>query len=103
MANFDALIRELQQERTRLDTAISALSSLNGSAPTASPLGRRTMSLAARRKIAAAQRARWAKQKSAASAAPRASSQRRRISPAGLARIRAAVRARWAKVRAGKK
>jgi hypothetical protein len=100
MPNLDGIIKELQQERTRIDQAIEALTSLNGSTPKAAPA--RTMSASARRRIAAAQRARWAKQKStqtASGAAPR----KRRISPAGIARIRAAAKARWAKVRAAAK
>ena len=51
--------------------------------------------------VAAAQRARWAKQKRQKVVPIKAG--KRHISPAGLARIRAAARARWAKVRAGKK
>src|SRR2546428_1074333 len=82
-----------------LDTAIRALSGLNSTG--ASTRGRRTMSAAARARIAAAQRARWAKvkgQRKVVSIAPK-----RRISAAGLARIRAATRARWAKWRAAQK
>jgi len=75
---IDQLVSELQTERNRISTAIEALTQLNGSAPS-KRLGRppasasrlparkkRTMSKAARAKIAAAQRARWAKQKRAA-------------------------------------
>jgi hypothetical protein len=63
----------LQQELGRLDAAIHALqglSSTKGTGRAGSPKARRTMSAAARQKIAAAQRARWAawkaKQKKAA-------------------------------------
>jgi len=59
------------------------------------------MSAAARRRIAAAQRARWAKQKGQKIVPIRAS--KRRISPQGLANIRAAAKKRWGKVRAGKR
>jgi hypothetical protein len=65
-----------------------------GSAPE-----KRTMSASARRKIAAAQRARWKKLKGQA-AAPKP---KRHISAAGKKRIAAAARARWAKIRAAKK
>jgi hypothetical protein len=61
MANFDAIVKELQQERNRLDQAIAVLTSLNGRGRKISQ--RRSMSPAARRRIAVAQRARWAKQK----------------------------------------
>jgi len=57
-------IAELKQERARLDGAITALESLNGNRP-ATRAGRasgtRTMSASARMRIAAAQKARWAK------------------------------------------
>lgn len=61
--------------------------------------GRRTMSASARARIAAAQRARWAKQKGTAPAAssPRT---RRKMSPAARAKIAAAARARWKKAKA---
>ena len=79
-----------------LDTAIRALSGVNSTG--ASARGRRTMSAAARARIAAAQRARWAKvkgQRKVVAIAPK-----RRISAACLARIRAASKARWAKWKA---
>src|SRR2546428_10715093 len=87
------------QQVNALDTAIRALSGLNSTR--ASARGRRTMSAAARARIATAQRARWAKvkgQRKVVSIAPK-----RRISAAGRARIRAASKARWAKWRAGHK
>ena len=62
--------RELQQELNRIEAAITALGGLskNGAkpAPVAAGSGmRRVLSLGARRRIAAAQRARWAKLKAA--------------------------------------
>ena len=89
---------KVAQQVNALDTAIRALSGLNS---TGARRGRRTMSAAARARIAAAQRARWAKvkgQRKVVSIAPK-----RRISAAGLARIRAATKARWAKWRAAQK
>ena len=97
------IIAQLKAERDKasqqfnaLDTAIRALSGLNSTGATG---GRRTMSAAARARISAAQRARWARTRGqkVVSIAPK----RRYISPAGLARIRAANRARWAKVKKG--
>jgi hypothetical protein len=67
MANIESIVQQLRQERDRLDAAIRALTSLGGgrtgqnSASTGAAPKRRTLSVAARRKIAAAQRARWAK------------------------------------------
>jgi hypothetical protein len=59
---------QLKQELDRLDTAIGALTGMNGrGGKTARSAGlgapRRRMSAAGRRRIAAAQRARWAKWK----------------------------------------
>jgi exonuclease VII small subunit len=78
MSNLDALVKELQQERDRLDKAIAALTSLNGSTP---QLSRgRTMSAVARRRISAAQKARWAKVKTKST--PASARPKRRISAA---------------------
>jgi hypothetical protein len=79
----------------------------------AAPRKRRTMSAEARAKTAAAQRARWAKVRTAESASqpavergrpPKAQTirKRRTISAEGRERIAAAQRARWAKQKAGK-
>jgi nucleoid-associated protein YgaU len=71
--NITNVVDELKQERDRLqgelqriDAALAALVSLNGRGRTKTGRPRRTMSAAARRKIAAAQRARWAKVRAAA-------------------------------------
>jgi len=106
---ISALVKALQKQRDnvqgeldRLDTALAALQGLSGSkAPktVGRPAGkRRKMSAAARAKIGAAQRARWAKQKTALKPAKK----KRKMSAAGRAAIIAGVKARWAKVRAEK-
>jgi ABC-type transporter Mla subunit MlaD len=83
--NLSEIIKELTQERSKLDAAILALEgvsnngasapakrrgrppgSTNQSAATSAPRKRRTMSAAARKLISEAQKARWAKQKRAA-------------------------------------
>jgi hypothetical protein len=80
--NVNDILTQLRRERSRLDQAISALQGLDSTASVAAgrrgwppgksvqsqPRGRRLMSAAARAKIAAAQRARWAKQKGTAAA-----------------------------------
>jgi hypothetical protein len=77
MTNLNGVIRQLQKERQRvhgemkqLDAALAALGSLGnlgGKAATGirAPKKRSPMSAAARKRIAAAQRARWAKWKAA--------------------------------------
>lgn len=112
MTNFPQLVAELKRERDQIDQAIAAVSALtrNGSTRSASSnvsrRGPRKMSAAARARIGAAQRARWAKVKgqSGPSKTTTAKSPRRRtISAAGRRRIAAAQKARWAKARAAAK
>ena len=73
--------------------------------------GKRMLSPEARERIAAAQRARWAKSKGAAAAAPGAevpksvakkekTKKRRKISPEAREKMAAAAKRRWAKVKA---
>jgi hypothetical protein len=71
MTNLNGVLRQLknerqraQQEVQRIDAALQALSGVNHKRP--GNTGPRRLSVAARRKIAAAQRARWAKIKKAA-------------------------------------
>ena len=53
---------QVQKELVKLDKAIAVLRELSGTNSTPSPNGkRRTLSAATRRKIAKAQKARWAK------------------------------------------
>jgi len=105
MADFAAVLKELQQERDRLDQAIRVLGSLarrsNGSGSLGKRPRRRPLSLAARRKIAAAQRARWARMRSVTS--EKAYVGKRVMSIAARRKIAAAQRARWAKVKQQKK
>ena len=103
--------KELQHELSRIDAAISALSGLGrqngtGSATSVGHTGRRILSIGARRRIAAAQRARWAKvraQKKGVSIVAASPKKHRVMSVDARRRIAAAQRARWAKVRAQKK
>lgn len=61
MTDLRAVVEQLKKERDRLDKAIEALSGVTGKS--GGGRGRRTLSAAARERIAAAQRARWAKYK----------------------------------------
>jgi|SRR6185437_6762950 hypothetical protein len=114
MANLSRALNELRQERSRaereverLDNAISVLQGLVGGNHLGSParsghtarMGRprRRMSAAGRRKIAAAQRARWAKLR-----ARRSQRATRTFSAAARNRMAAAQRARWAKLKGQK-
>jgi hypothetical protein len=61
MADLGAMLEQLKQERAKLDKAIQALSGVVGNHSGKSGRVKRVLSAAARKRIAAAQRARWAK------------------------------------------
>ena len=103
MANIPELVKELRTERDQLDRAIDVLSKLDGRGSTQSrTAGRaaRTLSPAARRRIAAAQRVRWAKFKAAKNQSPSSTPRPRIVSAAARRKMAAAQKARWAKSRA---
>jgi hypothetical protein len=105
-----AIVGRLRQELTRIDAAIAALENLDGTRaprrgrpPKSSQSGstpkKRHMSASARARIAAAQRARWAKQKGQAATNSKATVKRSKsggISAAGRRRLSALMKARWA-------
>jgi len=98
MANLASIPKYLQQERNRLGAQLErlthALSVLSGTTNRA----RRTISAAGRARIAAAQRARWAKSKGQ-KVVSIATRKGRTMSVAARKRIVAAQKARWAKWR----
>jgi hypothetical protein len=98
MSTLTAVLNQLQQEQSRLTNQIEALSraisTLGGKRTTRS---KRILSASARARIAAAQRARWAKAKGQVVSIN--SGSKRKMSAAAIARIRAAQKARWAKWR----
>lgn len=96
MENLSVVVQQLKRERERaqnevqrIDSALAALEILssNGSSR------HHSMSAAARKRISLAQKARWAKRRSASKPT---------ISAAGRRRIAAAQRARWAKLKKNK-
>lgn len=60
MTDLGAVLAQLKADRAKMDRAIEALGGIVGKSTEG---GRRTMSAAARARIAAAQRVRWAKYK----------------------------------------
>jgi hypothetical protein len=109
MANLAGVVQQLRKERDqaarvveRLDAALAALNSASYGRKTGT--GRR-LSAAARERIAAAQRARWAKVRG--STGPKQNvvnmPKKRTMSAAARRKIAAAQRARWAKVKAAQK
>ena len=73
----------------------------DGQSASAAPK-KRTMSAAARARIASAQRARWAKARENGTARPAKGKKKRTMSPEARAKIAAAQKKRWAKQRRGK-
>jgi len=103
MANLTSVLNQLKQERSRLasqleslNNALSALSGVSNSGT------RRGISAAGRARIAAAQRARWAKVKGR-KVVPVAKGTGRTLSAAARRKIVAAQKARWAAWRRGQK
>jgi len=104
LKGLESVVAELRIPRTNLvttlkqvDSALSALGNLNGSNNPGQP--RRTISATGRRKIAAAQRARWAKLKARNVVSIAAKPAKRTMSASVRRKIAAAQRARWAKVK----
>jgi hypothetical protein len=88
--------------RERIDALQKELAAISGESTTGAAGGRRKMSPAARAKIGAAQKLRWAKQRQASSgsSSPNPAKGKRKMSPAARAKISAAAKARWAKAKA---
>lgn len=107
MTSLGGVVQLLRKEHHRLTREISAISaalSAFGAAYGKTTTGRSKMSAAGRERIAAAQRARWAKQKAKSGQTASATVPKRRtLSAAARRKIAAAQRARWAKVKATKK
>jgi hypothetical protein len=116
MGNLSNALHELRAERKQaqarvesIDQAISVIESLNGSATSQNANHpTRIISAASRRKMAQAQRARWAKAKRASQPIAIAKTTgsapvKRTMSGSARRKIAAFQRARWAKLKAGKK
>ena len=106
LKRLESVVSQLRRQRTNLandlghvDAALLVLGTLNAGGTHAEP--RRTMSASGRRKIAAAQRARWAKVRAqkVVSIAKGRKPGKRTMSASARRKIAAAQRARWAKVK----
>jgi len=103
MSNLSRVVQLLKKEHDRLATEIRGI----GAALAAfgktygKGTGPRKLSASARTRIAAAQKARWAKVREKARVVPVRG--KRMLSAAARRKIAAAQRARWARVKAGKK
>jgi hypothetical protein len=105
--SVETILQQIDAEIANLTKARAALSGLGGPAmakPTTN--GKRVISASARRKMAAAQKKRWAAfhaAKSQVATAKVSVLQPKRMSSAARKKIAAAQRARWAKLKAGNK
>src|SRR5579884_4002628 len=102
LRGLTSIVSELKAERRnltaqlqRVDAALAALTSLNGHG--SSNRVKRNISAASRRRMSAAQKARWAKSNGTTSLANGRS--KRTMSASARKRIAAAQKARWAKIR----
>jgi hypothetical protein len=108
MANLAGVVQQLRKERDQaakvLEGLDAALAALNGG-PYRRTASRSPMSAAGRARIAAAQRARWAKvrRNSVGNKSTVTAPKRKRMSAAARRKIAAAQRARWARVKTAQK
>jgi hypothetical protein len=118
MSNLNSALQQLRDERKqaqaqveKLDQAISVIEGLSGrttnTRTSSGSRAGRSLSVAARKRISEAQRARWAQRKKQAgtvsSSGPRAVPSRKPLSASARRRIAAAQKARWAKFRSQQK
>jgi hypothetical protein len=118
MSNLGGVLNQLraehkqaQQQVERLEAAMHALEGVvgrNGSQPVLNSSPKRHLSAAARRRIAQAQRARWAKARkqqpqSSADSKGTKTPTKRTMSAAARRKIAAFQRARWAKIKGHQK
>jgi hypothetical protein len=96
----------IKEQLERLTNELSAIIGQPASSRSA-PKAKRTMSASARRKIAAAQRARWASLRRANSTTravkPAAEAKKKTMSPAARKKLSARLKAYWAQKKFGKK
>ena len=95
-------IISIKEEIEKLEGELDVIAGSDGTLAQSTMPGKRTISAAARARIAAAQRARWAKSKGGDAKTAKKKT-KRTMSPAGRAKIAAAARARWVKVKAAGK
>lgn len=112
MANLEGALKQLREERRRaeeevrkLQQAILAIEGIQGRSSGASRNGGRpgrVVSTAARRRMAQAQKARWARVRgsSGQTHASKPAAKKRTLSAAARRKIAAAQKARWARFRA---
>ena len=99
--SVETIVQEIDKEIANLTQARNVLAGLNGSSAKSTAVSGR-FSSASRAKMAAAQKARWAKYR-ASKGQSSAAKPVRIMSASARRKIAAAQKARWAKLRTGKK
>ena len=104
-----AALEGLEAQKNQIDSHIAQVGRMLGvrpkgpAAPPEAPKRKRKISVAARKRIAVAQKKRWAEYRNQKAAAVKeAKAPRRKMSAAGRKRIAAATRKRWAEWRKNK-
>jgi hypothetical protein len=105
MANLGKIFNLLKKEQNRLTKELRGVTAAVAAFGKVykQGTGARQLSASSRAKIAAAQRARWAKVRTNAKQAVAPQQGKKTLSAAARRKIAAAQRARWAKVKAAKK
>ena len=105
LANLSGIVKQLKRERDRVQHQLSGVNAALAAFANVYSTGtkpRRKLSARGRARIAAAQRARWARVKGRQNVIPIAKSGKRTMSASARRKIAAAQRKRWAKFRAEK-
>jgi hypothetical protein len=110
MAKLSGIVKQLKNERDRVERHLSALNAAltafaNVYGGSEKPTRKRRVSAKSRAKMAAAQRARWAKirvRQKVVPIAPSSTPRKRTMPPSARRKIAAAQRARWAKIKKAK-
>jgi hypothetical protein len=107
MADLAGLVQQLRKERDQAARTVeqldAALAALAGGSYGRRTGARRKISASGRARIAAAQRARWAKVRGTGKQNVVSMPKKKKMSAAARRKIAAAQRARWAKVKAAQK
>jgi hypothetical protein len=107
MANLAGVVQQLRKERDQAARTVeqldAALAALDGESYGRRTGARRKISASGRARIAAAQRARWAKVRGTGKQNVVTMPKKKKMSAAARRKIAAAQRARWAKVKAAQK
>jgi hypothetical protein len=102
IAELETRLRQARTIQHQINRLQERLDLLVGGTSQAGRRGKRRMSAAARARIAAAQRARWAKQRGSKTTGAKRGKRKRRLTAAGRKKLSDMMKARWAARRKAK-